>query len=348
MLPQIAFVIPGDLNTRTGGYRYDKRIVDGLNDEGWSIQLVSLDGEFPFPTDNQLKAASRQLDQIPDGTTTIVDGLAFGAMPDVVAQHGDRLYFIALVHHPLALETGLNSTESALLEQRETQALQHARHVVTTSHTTADALSEYAVPADRITPVLPGTDTAPLSAMSQEPPWRLLCVATITARKGHDILVTALAQLAPIKWNLTFAGSIGREPDTYNQLHELIERLGLSSRIEFTGEVGDAALSSLYNGADLFTLASWHEGYGMVLDEAIARGLPIVCTRGGAMEQTVPAGAGILVDPGDPSELSLALKSFMTDDSCRQSMRHAACMARTQQRRWSLAISEFSKAIRHE
>ena len=109
---QVTFVYPGDLDTRTGGYRYDKRIVEELRatktgSGPWQIDLVSLQGDYPFPNDAQQCTADEQFDAIADGSLVVVDGLAFSVLPGIMAKHAQRLNLIALIHHPLALETGL-------------------------------------------------------------------------------------------------------------------------------------------------------------------------------------------------------------------------------------------------
>lgn len=341
----LTFVVPGDINTRTGGYRYDKRIIDGLKDSGTAVQLVSLEGDYPFPSEQQKVQASAQFEQIPDNTHTIVDGLAFSAIPEIIAQHSDRLNFTALIHHPLALETGLSAADASVLEAREKEALSFARKVITTSKFTADTLLNYQVSANKLFPILPGTDPAPASPYADSPPWNLLCVATITARKGHEILIQALATLTDYNWQLTCAGSTQRDPDTYSQLLTSINNLNLTSRIHFAGEVDDEHLSTLYQQTDLAVLASWYEGYGMVLDEAVSRALPIVCTRGGAIQHTVPDGAGLLVNPGDAEGLARAIETFFSDTHCRQRLRDAATRAREQQRSWPKAIAEFGTVL---
>ena len=99
----LTFVVPGDLETRTGGYGYDRRIVDGLRERGWRVDVVSLDGTFPFPTRAAREEAGRALAAIPDGATVLIDGLALGVLPDEAEREGKRLNLVALVHHALAL-----------------------------------------------------------------------------------------------------------------------------------------------------------------------------------------------------------------------------------------------------
>ena len=88
---------------------------------------------------------------------------------------------------------------------------------------------------------------------------------------------------------------------------------GLRDRVELPGELAGDALEALYLASSVFVLPSLHESYGMVLVEAMARGLPVVATRAGAIPETVPAEAGILVPAGDDAALAEALRSLVSD-----------------------------------
>ncbi len=347
---RVTLVYPGDLNTRTGGYLYDKKIVEGLRSAGedtqaWQVSLVSLQGDYPFPSESQLAEADAAFEDLSDGELVVVDGLAYSVMPDVIARHAHRLHLVALVHHPLALETGLSNAEALRLEQLETQALRHARHIITTSVLTANSLEAYGVPAGKVTAVLPGTDSAPLASQAHSDVFNLLCVATLTPRKAHSVLFDALATLTELPWHLHCAGSPHRHEETSSALLHQREQLGLRERISFVGELTDVELEAYYHQAHVFVLSSYHEGYGMVLSEAIARGLPIICSNAGAMPFTVPEGAGLLVPPGDSSKLAAALKRFMSDAQTRTQLKKAAMTAREHLPDWQSAATEFATVL---
>ena len=362
-MADLTFVYPGDLDTRTGGYRYDKRLIkelrsmcdahvssgkhDSADNASWEVELISLQGDYPFPDDEQLKQAASQFTAIEDNALVLVDGLAYSVMPTIIASHAQRLRLLALIHHPLALETGLSETQMQLLRLNETQALQHARHVITTSVLTADSLADYAVPSHRITAILPGTDSAPLAQGSNSEIVNLLCVATLTQRKAHNVLLDALATIKSLPWHLYCAGSTDRDRETYQYLLNKRKTLVLEQQVTFLGELEDKALEQQYLQADVFVLASYHEGYGMVLSEAIAHGLPIVCSDAGAMPQTVPQGAGLLVPVGDPKALADALRSMIIDTTQRAKLQNAARKARMNIRSWKQAAAEFS-ALLHQ
>jgi hypothetical protein len=158
----LELVLPGDLQTPTGGYRYDRRIVAGLRELGWRVGVHSLDASFPFPTATAVEHARSVFAEFRDGSLVLVDGLAFGAMPEVVTPHSARLDLVALVHHPLAAESGLAESVAQALARSERLSLQLARHVIVTSRATREALfKDYQVQSEKISIVEPGTDEAP-------------------------------------------------------------------------------------------------------------------------------------------------------------------------------------------
>lgn len=340
------FIIPGDINTRTGGYRYDKRIVQGLEETGWTVHLHSLTGDYPFPSNTERANASDELSGIDDGSLVVMDGLAFGTLPEVIKAHSPRLQFIALVHHPLALETGLTEKQATFLNQQEMQALAHARHIITTSHPTAESLANYHVHETQVTAVLPGTDRGKISKGSGQADLNLSCVATLTPRKGHSVLLEALLPLRRHPWHLHCAGSTDRDVATCQRVKALIDQHDLHDRVTLTGELEDAELAALYERTDIFVLASFYEGYGMVLDEAIAHGLPVICTNAGALKTTLPKGAGILVPPHDANALSSAIETLLTDKDHRKMLTDHARKARETLRTWHSATTEFANVLR--
>jgi len=276
----------------------------------------------------------------------MLDGLAMGAMPEVVALASRRLRLIALVHHPLAEETGLSAERAAALRISERRALASVRHVVVTSGYTAGLVTGLGVELERISVVEPGTDPAPLARGSVGSTLNLLCVASLTHRKGHAVLLDALAQLKDRDWQLTCVGSLRQSPATVAALRERIAVLDLEGGVTLSGEVTDAALAGFYDSADLFVLATRFEGYGMALAEALARGLPVVSTRTGAVTETVPDGAGFLVPPNDPEALATALADVMDDPGLRQRLSEGAGAARSHLPSWDDAAQRMAGILR--
>lgn len=346
---RLFFLLPGKLDTLTGGTIYDKQIVAGLRAIGWQVDVLSLRMSFPWPDAQALDEAASLASQLPDGAWVIADGLAFGAMPAVAQQHARRLRWLALVHHPLALETGLGAKQRQQLYTSERQALSAAHAVVVTSATTARALADYGVAATRIHVVEPGTARAPLAVgtagTTADEALSLLCVATITARKGHRLLIEALAGLQDRRWMLHCVGSVARDAETSATLRDAIAHHGLAHRVLLHGELAADALEAAYSRADVFVLPSLYEGYGMALAEAIAHGLPIVSTSAGAIPDTVPAAAGVLVPPGDAVALRSALARMFDEPVWRAMLAGGARAARLRLTGWPEAVDRFAAVL---
>ncbi|CAN7280909.1 MULTISPECIES: glycosyltransferase family 4 protein [unclassified Variovorax] len=344
-IKRCSFLVPGDLNTRTGGYTYDRRVIDGLRAQQWEVEVQILGEGYPAPAAAALAQAGRVADALPDGALAVVDGLAFGVLPDLAQRHAERLCWIALVHHPLSLETGLDAAQQRALFESERRALASARGVIVTSSSTARALAAFDVPDSRIVVVEPGTEPAPLAAGSGTDALSLLCVATVTPRKGHALLIEALAGLKDRRWTLHCAGSLVMDAACASALMQAIERHGLRERVVLHGEQDEAGLCALYAKADAFVLPSFHEGYGMALAEALAYGLPVISTRAGAIPDTVPADAGLLVSPGDAIALRAALQRLMDDAAWRAQLKAGAQRARGRLPTWQQSGARFASVL---
>jgi glycosyltransferase involved in cell wall biosynthesis len=340
----VAFAVPGDLATPTGGYAYDRRMIAELERLGWQVDVVNVGEGFPRPTRATLDEALRKLSGLTDGQAIVIDGLAYGAMPDEARALSKHRALIALVHHPLALETGLSAIESAQLHATERAALAVARRTITTSVTTADLLErDYGVARAAITVAPPGTDRTARRQRNKDATVHLLAVGAVVPRKGYDVLVTALAALRDLPWRLTIVGALDRDPETAAELRASIARLDLASQVHVAGAVTAERLTELYGEADVFVLASRFEGYGMVFAEAMAHGLPVVGTTAGAIAETVANGAGLLVPPDDPNALAGALRRLISDPGERS--RLAAAAGEVILPSWRQSAELFSQAI---
>jgi glycosyltransferase involved in cell wall biosynthesis len=322
-VPDVWFAIPGDLNALTGGYGYARRLMAALPATGWTPHHVPLPGSFPNPSDADLETTRAILAQLPPGAPVLADGLAFGALPAALLAEWDASV-VALVHHPLADETGLSDADIRRFKESERTALGFATTVVATSPHTAECLvRDYSVPTGSMFLAVPGTDPAARADAGHDVP-TLLTVATLTHRKGHDVLIEALAGITDLPWTSALVGSTDRDAAVTARVRALIERHQLQGRVILRGELHSDALNAAYAAADVFVLPSRHEGYGMVFAEALARGLPIVACAAGAVTDTVPSDAGLLVPVDNPIALAAALRKMLTDAPLRRIMGDAA------------------------
>lgn len=323
-MSEIAFAIPGDLSLPTGGYAYDRRLLAEWAQMGVAAHHLELPGSFPAPSEADLAETGRAILSQPYDRVLLIDGLAYGAFPESIAA-GLAGRVVALVHHPLGLEAGLSPERAAALLAREAAALRHASAVIVTSPATKRLLvSDFSVPETRITVAEPGVDPAPRATGSAAgAPLQLLAVGSLVPRKGYDVLVEALAGLADRNWRLTIIGA-DRAPATAAALAAQIAAASLGDHVRIAGAVDQATLEAAYAGADLFVLPSLFEGYGMVLTEALARGLPILCTTGGAAAETAPDAAALKVPPGDAEALRAGLARLLADGEERKRRSDAA------------------------
>jgi glycosyltransferase involved in cell wall biosynthesis len=343
---KVIFAVPGELTIPTGGYAYDRRIVAELSALGWRPEAINLGDGFPFPSAATRMAAHRLLQALPDDAPIVIDGLAFGVLPEITEQLGASRELIALVHHPLALESGLSPVDCHALRVSERRALACARRVIVTSPFTARLIiSDYAVPADRVAIAPPGVDKAPRASAPPGAPLALLAVGAIVHRKGYDILLAALARLVDLPWRLTIVGDRARDSEAAARLDRDIARFDLVDRVTVAGAVSAAQLAALYARADLFVLASRFEGYGMAFAEAIAHGVPVVGTTAGAIPETVPASAGVLVPPDDVASLSLALRRLIENPAVRRRVAESAWREAAGLPTWAQAAELFSHAL---
>jgi glycosyltransferase involved in cell wall biosynthesis len=312
---KLTLIVPGPIDQLTGGYLFARHIVAELCARGDEVAVIELPGQFPEADATAGAAAAEALAALPDGALAVIDGLALLGFNDCLAAAARRLKLIGFIHHALADETGLARDKIAAFQAAERRLLPLLRGCVCPSRNTAAALIDDGVEAARIAVTPPGTVKPVFRRERAHPGGRLhlLCVATVTPRKGHALLIEALAAIDRDAWRLDCVGSLTRDPDCAAALRAVIAKHRLEANVRLLGERRPEQLPPAYDEADLFVLPSYLEGYGMAFAEALAYGLPIVATTGGAIPHTVPASAGLLVPPGDVAALREALARAIGD-----------------------------------
>jgi glycosyltransferase involved in cell wall biosynthesis len=329
-------VLPGDVDdpaSPSGGNHYDLRVCRSLAAEhGWRVHRIAVPGSWPRPEPAARDALAAELAAVPEGSVVLLDGLVGCGVPDIVEPHARRLRLVVLVHLPLADAVGLPPAVAADLAERERRTLRAARAVVVTSGWTARRLADLGVGGPDVHVAPPGSDPAALGP-GTDGSSALLCVAAVTPHKGHDLLVDALARVADLPWRCDCAGPLHRDPEFVAALRRRIEGHGLADRVRLLGPLDSADLAAAYTATDLAVLASRGETYGMVLPEALRRGIPVLATAVGAVPDTVgraPDGGvpGLLVPPQDVQALAGALRRWLTDPELRARLRASSAATR--------------------
>ncbi len=309
-MTKAVFAIPGDKDRRTGGFIYEATVLRVLNELGCATRHLVLPDSFPDPTDADMAMTLDILRAVPANQPIILDGLVFGAI-DPAGLATISAPIIAMIHHPLGLETGLSPKRAAFLRANEAAALRHVAAVIVPSSHIAEILAgDFGVDPTLITIAPPGF-ARPMRVPAPADPPLILSVGLLAERKGHDVLIDALALITDIPWQ---AEIVGKAHDLVyaSALKIQVVDLGLSKRVTFGGEISATSLDRRFNAAHIFALATRYEGYGMVLSEAMQYGLPVVSCRVGAVPDTV-AEAGILVPPDDPTAFAAALRKVLTN-----------------------------------
>jgi len=326
----VHFIVPEGIDDParpSGGNAYDRRVCRGLAATGWTVQVHEVTGA----------TLSAALAGIPDRALVLVDGLVASPAPEVLVPESRRLRLVVLVHMPLG-------------DEREGAVLAAATSVVTTSAWARRLLLQlHTLPGDRVQVAEPGAEAAEL-ARGTPAAGALLSVAAVIPGKGHDVLVDALAQLTDLRWHCLCVGSLERDPAFVARLRRRVAAGVMDDRVRFPGPQAGAELAGSYGAADVLVLPSRAESYGMVVAEALARGLPVVATDVGGVPEALGHGAdgtrpGLLVPPDDPAALRHALRAWLEDADLRGRLRRAARERRESLADWPTTTAAVADAL---
>jgi len=321
-------VVPEDIDDPrrpSGGNAYDRRLLRELGGLRWRVHEHRARGDWPDADGVARARLAETLADVPSGRTVLVDGLIASAVPEVLAPEADRLRIVVLLHVPMPALRPTDRTAA----RRERCALNAAAAVVTTSTWTRQTvLRRYGHDPDRVFVATPGVDLGPLATGSDDG-GRLLCVGAVTAEKGHDVLIAALARVRDLDWSLLCVGPVGRDPGFVAGLEQQLHAEGLQDRVSLAGPRGHDEVRAAYAVADLLLAPSRVESYGMAVTEGLAHGLPVLVSDVGGLAEAVGRTLdgrvpGALVPPADPDALAGTLRRWLTDPAWRHDLRAAA------------------------
>jgi glycosyltransferase involved in cell wall biosynthesis len=344
----ISLMVPAPFDTISGGYLYDRRMVECLRTLGHDVRVVELQGRFPDPDQAAIDAAHAAWAELDSGSVPLIDGLALPAFAALAPAMVPR-EAVALIHHPVSQETGLEPEVAQRLAALETCLFAAMPCLVTTSEQTADRLAaDFKLPRTRVQAIVPGVEDLPRSIGSAGKGCAILAVGALIPRKGYDVLLRSLARLTDLDWQLTIVGAADRDKVHANGLAALVEKLGIARRVRFAGELPPERMDALWMSADLFALTSWYEGYGMALAEALRRGLPVAVTATGAAPTLVPPEAGVVCAPGDVEQLAKALRRLIFDGTLRRDFAATAWEAGRALPSWMDQAQRLAAVLHHE
>ncbi|GAB3872192.1 glycosyltransferase family 4 protein [Terrabacter terrigena] len=337
-------VVPDGIDDATrpsGGNAYDRRVLDGLRVAGWTVHEHPVAGEWPHPDATALAGLASVVAEVPTGSVLLVDGLVASCSADVLVHEAARVRLVVLVHLPLVAEDAAAGPE-------EGRVLASAAAVVSTSQWTRRLLLDaYALGDDTVHVAHPGVDDAPL-APGTPTGGSLLCVGAVSPLKGQTDLADALGQVADLPWRAVLAGALDVAPEHVADVRRRVAAAGIGDRVGLVGPLAPQALDRAYAAADLVVVPSRVETYGMVVTEALARGLPVLATHVGGVPEALgdaPDVPGLLVPPGGAGPLAAALRAWLGDGDLRSRLRARAARRRATLRPWSRTVADVARVL---
>jgi glycosyltransferase involved in cell wall biosynthesis len=322
---QLVFANSVDYARHTGGWVYNTRVMAELGTVGWDVLPLDLPAGFPWPDNPARSQSARFLAALPDRALVVADQICLAPLVNTVEREADRLHFVMLFHHPIAMEGGMPDADRARFAELERRALAACRLVVASSPTTARTLvADYAVDAGCIVVAPPGIERFEPSLLKASDVPRMLSVGAVIERKGYHLLVEALSELREIPWHFDIVGDLDRAPVYVEALQARIGAAGLDGRVVLRGGLDAPALEACWRAAHIYVAASFHEGYGMAIAESIARGLPTVTTRAGAVGDWLDPDAAIVVPDSSLDALRTGLARILAEPTLRVQLRQAA------------------------
>jgi len=364
----IVFVIYGSIDQVTGGYLYDRKVVEWLRARGDRVEVLSLPKRPPLLAPIRgpgcslrvlLRGVTRKAE---DRTWIVVDELTYPSFFTALLFHPGSIECMATLVHHLRSDERIGAVQRWLALMCEKVLLNRSGLIIVNSDTTASAVRRHLKTGVRVQVCRPGKNTLPAAAQRSAAQWegaetdhtvQLLTVGNVIPRKGHMALAAYLAPMTDLSWQLTIVGR--DEPRTVysKRLHALIDRSGLGQRVHFAGTVSDEELALLYRYADLFLFPSSYEGYGIALAEALCYGLPYVAFNSGGLreiagcggesaemkDRVIPCRGGYLVDIGNPDIFGAVLRRLIEDAGLRSRLSREAL-----ERSWELPTWEETGA----
>jgi len=330
-MSEIVFFLPPSLETAGGGSAYNRLLIAALRGLGCSVATTAVaSGD----------EARRAWAALMGSAVGVIDGLV---LPFFDAGTGEAPWLdgraAALVHHPTALA---DPARRDLIRAAECRLLPRLGCVVATSEGVgARLIAEFGVPAWRLHVVVPGLADLPRGQGSGQAACRILSVGRLAPRKGHDVLLRAVARLPDLDWRLTIAGDSHGEAAWTESLGTLATGLGIEHRVALLERPAGSMLEQLWGAADLFALASRRETTAVAVAEALRRGLPVAVTGCDAL----PEDVGASCPPEDDAALSRCLRRMIFDRALRRHMAETAWTAGQRLPGWPTQARCFLDAL---
>ena len=319
---RIGLVIYGSLETISGGYLYDRKLVEFLQRHGDQVEIISL----PWRSnprhmgDNLSTSLLRRLQGL-HADVLLQDELNHPSFFWINRRAQPKFPLISIVHHLRSSETR-PAWQNRLYRLVERSYLRSVDGFIFNSHATQRAVqglvgeenpAVVAYPAgDRLNGRV---DEAEILLRAAQPgPLRLLFLGNVIPRKGLHVLLEALSHQPPGLCELSVVGRLDVDRAYARRLLRSVTAKGLESRVSFCGPLDDQSLSARLRNSHLLVVPSSYEGFGIVYLEGMGFGLPPIAACGGGAAEIIRQGEnGYLNEPGDWRTLAHQLEGLAVD-----------------------------------
>lgn len=321
---RIGLIIYGSLDTLSGGFLYDRKLVEYLREQGDQVEVISLPWrDYGHHLGDNLsgsllhRLAGLSLDLL------IQDELNHPSLFWLnrrLRSHADYP-IVAIVHHLRGCEPR-PAWQNKIYLWIERNYLDTVDAFVFNSQTTRQVVGSVlkkdrpgvvAYPAgDRLSPQI--SEQEIIARAHQPGPLKLFFLGNIVPRKGLDVLLDALKQVPKDRWVLSVAGGLSFDRVYNREIQYQAQTPYLEGMVHFLGPSDADELKSHMRDSHLLVLPSFYEGYGIAYLEGMGFGLPAIGTTAGAAKEIITHGEnGFLIEPGDSSALAQCLRETAVD-----------------------------------
>lgn len=340
------FFITGDINTPSGEFIYNKKIIDGLRGRNYKVFVHNLPADFPFPSANSIAQLEDIVKSIPSDDLLLIPGVIVGSSPAIVEGYAKNHKFIAYVHVPVSLSNGLSIYQKEIVLASEKTGFSKVQYCITSNESGKNALEERGVASINIYLAPAGTDPYPQKTNYSKLPASLLCISNYTRKNGLIHLIKALSALKNKDWQLTCYGIKDYEPGYFDEIKALIKKNGLTDRIVLNNSLAHDKISEVYLASDLVVMPSDYESFGMTVSEALAHGIPVFASAAGLINRDIPHKAFKFFKPGSLYDIQSVLELLLENEGVYQDLCSNAKLYKQHARPWEATIDDFESALK--
>ncbi len=351
---KVGLIIYGNLDTLSGGYLYDRKLVEYLRSQGDEVEIISLPWQnyFYHCMDNFNRKFRERLCRL-EVEILIQDELNHPSLFLVNRYLKEKKLFplVSIVHHLRWLEEHPPFLKR-LYRQVERRYLNSVDGFICNSQTTLQTVQSLIKVKKPAWVGYPGGDALKVKpsdtpiAYSHNSEVQFLFVGNWIPRKGLHTLLEALRDLRSFEWRLILVGRTNLLPAYERKIQRLIEANGLRKRVKILGAVTDEELVGIWQSADVLVVPSQYEGFGIVYLEAMRFGVIPIGGQNGAAGEIIQNGInGFLVPPNSPAALKDILIALLKDANLRDSLRTAALARFEQFPSWQQSMAAVRKFL---